>query len=111
MNYNLLGKIALKHLIKFNQLFDDGILHISQVMPNHIHLLYTLNNNEKDKFYLKKLKLPEKRNQMIIPQRIKSFKRSILKEIRNAGNQTFYWQRSFHDHIVRDNETFNKIYW
>jgi len=111
MHYSNIGKIAVKHLAKLNELFEDGELHISQVMPNHIHLLYTLNNEEKDKFYLKQIKITEQRFKMIIPQRIKSFKTSVLKEIRNEGYESFNWQRSFHDHVVRDEESFKKIYW
>jgi len=111
MKYNSLGLIVLKHIKKLNDLFDDGIMHIAQVMPNHVHLLYTLNNEQKDKFYLKAKKINEQRFKMILPQRIKSFKRSVSKEINDIDGINFFWQRSFHDHIVRDKEAFNKIYW
>ena len=41
---------------------------------------------------------------------IKSFKEIVIKSIRKKyNNYEFAWQRSFHDHIIRDQRSLNNI--
>ena len=39
-----------------------------------------------------------------------AFKTTSSKKIHLAGNQLFQWQRSFHDHIVRNNISYQRIF-
>ncbi|MBE6581364.1 MAG: hypothetical protein E7650_07115 [Ruminococcaceae bacterium] len=72
------------------------------IMPNHIHLLLYINENgtsrapspTSDNFYTNAL----------IPRFVSTFKRFANKE---AGQSLF--QRSFHDHVVRDRHDYRKI--
>jgi REP element-mobilizing transposase RayT len=77
------------------------VIHHYVIMPNHIHLLCQVKINEN----------------MIINTKIKSlseligaFKTTTSKQIHLAGNKEFRWQRSFHDHIVRNDKSFNFIH-
>jgi putative transposase len=38
-----------------------------------------------------------------------SCKTTVSKQIHLAGNREFAWQRSFHDHIIRDQKSVEKI--
>ena len=38
-----------------------------------------------------------------------AYKTTTSKQIHLNGNKTFAWQRSFHDHIIRDEKSFNRI--
>ena len=40
---------------------------------------------------------------------IGSFKSTISKQINRINNNTFKWQKSFHDHIIRIEELLNNI--
>lgn len=51
-----------------------------------------------------------------LPQKIKSlselmgaYKTTTSKQIHIAGYEAFAWQRSFHDHIIRDEKSFETI--
>ena len=68
------------------------------VMPNHIHGIFevTAENNEKG---LKDLSL-------ILGQ----FKMSVTKKIRKIEPDIEVWQRSFHDHVIRSQHQYEKIW-
>ncbi len=38
-----------------------------------------------------------------------AYKTTTSKQIRLAGLSQFAWQRSFHDHIIRNEESYNNI--
>jgi len=40
---------------------------------------------------------------------IGAYKTTVSKQIHQAGLKTFQWQRSFHDHIIRDDGSFHRI--
>jgi len=52
-----------------------------------------------------------------LPIKIKSlselmgaYKTTVSKQIHLLGYTDFAWQRSFHDHIIRDDQSYNNIY-
>jgi len=66
------------------------------IMPDHIHLLIEIFSHE-----TQCLSHPTQTKHTIIPQLIASFKRFTNKEI--GFN---IWQRSYHDHIIRDEQDY-----
>ncbi|MFH1063171.1 MAG: hypothetical protein V1747_09870, partial [Candidatus Omnitrophota bacterium] len=40
---------------------------------------------------------------------IGSFKSAVTKQINRINNNKFKWQRSFYDHVIRTNDSLNKI--
>ena len=65
------------------------------IMPNHIHLILVLNNGE---------------NNPAVPLIIGQFKRGVTMEIRTLHPNRIVWQRSFHDHIIRNQSGYEKIW-
>ena len=95
------GKVAHKHLINMSNFYDDIKIEKFVIMPNHIHMLiqiYECNN-------------PKETSQPTIPANssiakfISTFKRFCNKEY---GENI--WQARSHDHIIRGEADYIKIY-
>lgn len=75
-----------------NVLLDEWI-----IMPNHLHGIIHIVGNEQCSFPT------GKNNYGLISKIVKSFKEITLKTIRMKFKQIdFMWQKSFYDHIIRD---------
>ena len=74
-------------------------MHIDKyvVMPNHIHGIFIVTDSEESR--LKDLSV-------IIGQ----YKMSVTKIIRNIEPGRIVWQRSFHDHVIRNQKSYEKIW-
>ena len=94
------------------------------VMPNHIHGIVILSGNPVETRHALSLphvlSLRDNHNQSIGQQRfqnqgkntissiIGSYKSAVTKHARRLGFE-FNWQSRFHDHIIRDQESFDRI--
>ena len=68
-------------------------------MPNHIHLMLSINNNGKGD------------PSPAVYDVVGWMKYKITRDINaNADAKLKIFQRSFHDHIIRNQDDFNKIY-
>lgn len=101
MHRNEFGEIAHKQMLWLAQEYPYIKLHNFIVMPNHVHILIEI---VKDNLNMPSIKLKS------LSSLIGAFKTTSSKKIHLAGNKNFYWQRSFHDHIVRNTSTYNKIF-
>ncbi len=63
------------------------------IMPNHVHMIIALEDANISISYL-----------------IALLKTSITKQIRRAYPSMQVWQRSFHDHIIRNEEDYQRIW-
>ena len=88
------GEIAQKHLLSQNN--SGVVLDKFVIMPNHIHLLIKIEDGTSP--------APSPTN-AIIPSTISLFKRKVNHEI---GRNIF--QRSFHDHIIRNEHDYKEIW-
>ena len=88
-----LGKLAETYLASV-----PGILKYV-VMPNHIHCIIRIDREEQGPMWASAPTIQS------IPQLIKSFKTLVTKEI---GFPIF--QRSYHDHIIRNEREYEKIW-
>lgn len=107
------GKIAEKQWHWLGEQYPYIKLHEFVVMPNHIHGIIEINRSIIDVGTDRDLSLHHDLSQH---QKIKSlselmgaYKTTTSKKIHLIGNKTFAWQRSFHDHIIRDEKSFNRI--
>ena len=92
-----IGKIVDKYILSTNNipnLFVDKYV----IMPNHIHLILSVENLNGTS------RAPSPTNN-IISTSISALKRFVNKEV---GKNIF--QRSFHDHIIRDEHDYLKIW-
>ncbi len=93
-----IGHIAEKLINQTPKIYSD--IHIDKytVMPNHVHILISINKPD----------YAETRRSLIAPtisRIIKQYKSAVTKE---AGMSI--WQKSFHEHIVRDEQEYQQIW-
>ena len=89
--------------------FLPGRFHISilkyVIMPNHIHLIIKIKNDNKKRAIRES---PLQYNRSIIDKAIGFLKMNVSKKVHNTFADKI-WQRSYHDHIIRDERDYQKI--
>lgn len=97
---NPLGKIANARLLWLEDHYKYVVLYSHIVMPNHVHVILEINSNlvEGEKIKIKSLS-----------ELMGAYKTTSSKMIHQIGNLEFKWQRSFHDHIIRNDTAYQKI--
>ena len=86
-------------------------LHSYQVMPNHIHAVIEINSlkvNSIDKTGNEQSVLGSVKIKSL-SQIMGAYKTTSSKKIHLLGNDQFIWQRSFYDHIIRDERSYQNI--
>ena len=91
-----IGRIVDKHILSTNNI-PSVTVDKYVIMPNHIHVILIVDNNGTSK-------APSPTNN-IISHSVSTLKRFINKEI---GYNIF--QRSFYDHVIRDEQDYLKIW-
>ena len=93
--------IALSETGLVVQKYIKGMVGVDQyvIMPNHIHLIIQIPNTNSGTMWASS---PTPQS---ISQRMKSFKTLVTKEIGCS-----IWQRSFYDHVIRNEEEYQKIW-
>lgn len=99
------GQIAEKYILKLPQRFDLRI-DAYVIMPNHIHLLIGIDNPD----IMRAIHESPLRHRSIISKAIGYLKMNASRDLHTAGVLGKIWQRSFHDHIIRTEKDYNKIY-
>lgn len=127
MELNELGKIAAAEWLKTFDLRPDMNLYQGEfvVMPNHFHAIIGIGENEyntqsrrdamhcvstttatiTDNHKPQNLFGPQSKNLASI---VRGFKSSVTISARKI-NSGFAWQSRYHDHIIRNDESFQKI--
>lgn len=93
------GIIADKYIKSINNKFPDVNVENYVIMPNHIHIILYLTNGTGNP-------------SPTIGNVVGWFKYITTKEINNIRNlpSAKFFQRSFHDHIIRNEKEFQMIY-
>ena len=133
MKLNQYGHIAHNQILWLETQYPYVELHNFVVMPSHIHLLFEINRNKistvgtgcntssvrtgRDTSSVLTGRDLSLQDSQLSPPKIKSisslmgaYKTTSSKQIHLLGNHNFNWQRSFHDHIVRDERRYNNIF-
>ena len=112
MILNEYGKIAEQKWIWIGEQYPYINLHEFIVMPNHMHGIIEINTVGTGR----DLPLEKSERGHLVNQKIKSlseimgaYKMTVSKNIHLSGYPEFTWQRSFHDHIIRDQEDYERI--
>ncbi|MBR3588759.1 MAG: transposase [Clostridia bacterium] len=95
-----IGEIADKNLKSLSRFYKDISVDKYVIMPNHIHMLIQIKSDSVSG----SSRTPTPTN-MKIPHFISTFKRLCNKEY---GKNI--WQRSFHDHIIRNQKDYDRIW-
>jgi len=85
-----IGKIVDDAIQYYNKTADGFIFDKYIIMPNHIHAIVKIKTDDRGRSSLQN-----------IVRKLKSF---VTKQIGFS-----LWQRRFHDHIIRDNDDYNRI--
>ncbi len=92
------GEIIQKNILSINEKNSDIYIEKYVIMPNHVHLLVIVNCEQGTS------RAPSPTNARI-PMLI-----STLKRLTNREAGFNLWQRSYHDHIIRDDNDYEKIW-
>ena len=100
MILNQLGQMAYKQLQWLEEQYEYVVLHSSIVMPNHVHAIIEIDSRLVSDSTMKIKSLSEL---------VGAYKTTSSKLIRRSGFESFAWHRSFHDHIIRNEQSYNRI--
>ncbi len=121
MHLSQIGKITNKFWVEIPEHFKYIELDEFIIMPNHIHGVIIINNDvgnadlrfskwHSSKKYFNQKILNSDRSKMIVSKIIHGFKSSVTREIRRQiNNSNFEWQKSYYDHIIRNEKDLNRI--
>jgi len=102
-----LGQIVAEEWTKTAEIHNNVDLDIWGIMPNHIHGILIIKNNNVVETTHRVVSTTLKPNSLgsIIGQ----FKSITTKRIRKLGYTDFGWQSIFHDHIIRNDISLHNI--
>ena len=92
------GKLCVKHIEEMNSIYSDIQTEKFIVMPNHVHMIITIDKSQGTS------RTPSPTNELI-PRYI-----STLKRLTNKDFGENVWERSYHDHIIRSDDEYSKIW-
>lgn len=108
MQLNEFGKIVNAYWINSTNHFENIILDEFVVMPNHIHGIVTIRESVGNRHACSLRNTVTKRQHQYLPNIIGSFKSATAKKIHEI-DILFQWQKSYHDHIIRNEAELNRI--
>ena len=76
------------------------------IMPNHIHLIIEICNDNEERAIRES---PLQYHRSVIDKIVGFLKMNVSKKIHNINNEKI-WQRSYHDHIIRGEKDYQKIW-
>jgi REP element-mobilizing transposase RayT len=100
MQRNQYGTIAHDRLVWLENQYVYVFLHSYIVMPNHVHAIIEIDSDRTSEQSIKIKSLSEL---------VGAYKTTSSKQIHLAGLSGFAWQRSFHDHIIRNVASYERI--
>ena len=112
MQLSPIGKLARKYWMEIPQHFPFVKINAFVVMPNHMHGIIVIDNVETPDSGVSTAAPNNPAAQKWKPGTlgviINQYKRAVTINARKI-NPEFAWQSRFHDHIIRNNESFNRI--
>jgi REP element-mobilizing transposase RayT len=100
MQRNQYGTIAYDRLEWLENRYKYVLLHSYIVMPNHVHAIIEIDS---DRISEQSIKIKS------LSELVGAYKTTSSKQIHLAGLSGFAWQRSFHDHIIRNDVSYERI--
>ena len=92
-NLNRWGTVAESVLQEIEDHFSHARVDKYVVMPNHVHMILVLNGMCSD-----------------LPSIIGQYKSSVTRKIHETAPQQQIWQTSFHDHVIRNQKDYERIW-
>ncbi len=108
MKLNHYGLVVEEQLVWLEKQYKYVILHNFIVMPNHVHAIIEIDSLKVKNIH----QIPSEQIEIKIKSLsslMGAFKTTSSKKIHELGYLKFSWQRSFHDHIIRDQKSYTNI--
>ena len=118
MLLNEYGEMAKKCWLEIPEHFPHVILDEFIIMPNHVHGIIIIENNNGDEnddnvgnknFCSLQITPWQTKLSKSLSSIIRGFKIGVTKYFREKNNHQFQWQKSFYDHIIRNEKSLFKI--
>jgi putative transposase len=93
IDLNQYGLIVERKIHWLQQQYSYVVIHNYVVMPNHFHIILEINSK---KVADKDVKIKS------LSSLLGAMKTTSSNQIRKDGFEDFFWHRSFHDHIIRN---------
>ena len=93
---NRFGEYARENLLEIPERYPSVRVDKYVVMPNHIHAILVVAADA-----------PQKTDLSVV---IGQYKMSVTKRVRAHDRNKKVWQRSFHDHVIRSQSSYEKIW-
>jgi len=93
-----LGEAVLKEIEETHTHYDSVVVDKFVVMPNHVHLIVLINGDDGTPGV-------SRTTNALIPRFV-----TMIKKKTNKAFGSDVWQRSFHDHIIRDESEYLRIW-
>lgn len=103
---NRFGKIAENTILKLPERYEQISVDNYIVMPNHIHLLISIDNGFNAERAIRESPL----QRSLVSKAVGYLKMNISKEIHKTSPDLNIWQRGFYDHIIRGEDDFQKTW-
>jgi putative transposase len=109
MILNFYGKICLEHLQNLPNHYNNIKIDTFVIMPNHVHVIIVINQNDKSTTNGQGLALSlQNKSLSKILNDFKSFSSQEINKLM-TDDKKFKWQRSFYDHVIRNERSLQKI--
>ena len=109
MFLNECGEIVRKCWLEIPGHFPNVKIDEFVVMPNHFHGIIIINDPVGNRHACSLQDIYENRQHQKLPVIIGSFKSAVTKLIHRKYDNIFQWQKSYYDHIIRDESSLNNI--
>ena len=109
MQLNEFGKIVYERINWLSEQYKYVAIHNFVVMPNHVHIMLEIDSVCKSGLDPSVQLRDEEIKIKSLSSLIGAYKTTSSKIIHECGFLNFAWQRSFHDHIIRDEKSYLNI--
>jgi len=97
------GLVVQKHIENINTSYPYVSVNKYVIMPNHIHLIFVINGTID--FVYGGTMWASSPTSAVIPTIVRTLKTMVTKECGFS-----FWQRSYHDHIIQNEDEYRKIW-
>ena len=111
-----IGKIANEYWLTIPEHFPNVVLHDHIVMPNHVHGIIEISSSPVVVGTRHVVSLPESPQRQFskpiagsISVMVQQYKSSVTRWCNKNGIKHFEWQSRFHEHIIRNQKSFERI--
>ena len=102
------GKVAEKYWGQIPEHYQNVVLDEYIIMPNHIHGILIVGGDSKTGQC--PVTTDKKSSYGIVSKVVNSYKGIVTKTIKSTlGEMNFAWQRSFYDHVIRNDKALTEI--